>query len=184
LKLSSLATCLIAFGASFAGIAAYAKQPAGSQTPATIQSIVRELTQKDFQAGNVAAYLSAEIGASFQPGTHGTSPVRVAGPLRLRDGSALDSIELTETSGNTSRVVFSLPDAPCVDAKALAHDLQVTEVGSGGLPSPAPMGSPVPERTFYTGDYHGSVGGHALQIGFKHWIPGDAVCVSSISIEQ
>ncbi|MDF4024668.1 hypothetical protein P3W24_06815 [Luteibacter sp. PPL201] len=184
MKSCSVATCFIAFGASFASLGAYAKQPAGSQTHATIQSIVHELAEKDFQVGDVAAYLSAETGASFRPGTHGTSPVRVAGPLRLRDGTALDSIELTGTSGNTSRVVLSLPVAPCVDAKELARDLQVTEVGSGGLPSPAPMGSPMPERTFYTGDYHGSVGGHALQIGFKHWIPGDALCVSSISIEQ
>jgi hypothetical protein len=81
-------------------------------------------------------------------------------------------------------VVITVPDAPCIDAKALAAALHANAVGSGGLPSPRPADSPAPGRTFYTGEYSGVRGDRKVRIGFKHWIPDETVCVSTLVVEQ
>lgn len=151
---------------------------------AALVKLAEGLATADLESPTVASDISAQTGAAFAPGMHGNHAVMVAGPGRLSDGTVIDSVELTRQPGVLSRVVVTLEDTPCIDATALSHDLHATNVDSGGLPSPRPADSPVPSRTFYTGSYSGIAGNHRILIGFKHWTPDDAVCASSLVIEQ
>ena len=147
-------------------------------------AVYNRLTTENLEKTDVASALAKEIAAVFSPSTHGNYPVQVSGPVTLGDGTAVSSIEITRQPGVLSRVVFSLPETPCLDAKALSRTLHATSVRSGGIPAPSPVGEPGPKRTFYTGSYEGSVNAHTIRIGFKHWAPSDDTCVSSLSVEQ
>lgn len=164
--------------------AAAAHQPTAAISPDALVALANRLNEANFESSSLPTDLSRQTGAVFAPRTRGAYPVMLSGPVQLAGGPAIDSIELTQQPGVLSRVAIILPDAPCIDAKALASALHAGTVSSGGLPSPRPEGSAIPTRTFYTGDYSGTTGDHRIRVGFKHWTPDDVICATSLTIEQ
>ncbi|MFC5439296.1 hypothetical protein [Rhodanobacter ginsenosidimutans] len=173
--------CLVSLLA-LAGCSPSAVRP--PDTVSDLRQLVTFLLHTDMRAPSFDTELGSKIGIRLVDAMHGATPISRADNVVLADGTLIDSVEATHRRGFADNVTLSLSDAPCLAPEVIIAKHEVTSVSGGSLPSPGPVGAPLPTHTFLTGARVAVIDGRKLIVGFKFWVPDGTECVSSIVIEQ